>query len=1264
MRLYLIASVFFMALLSYGQDCKTAYPTALKAYQSEDYTNAIAIAENALKTCANADLKSKAYLLQVLTASAVDGDLGSRGIAFADQEIEAFKSLELNGKGHHEAIRKKGQLLMATAKHAEAAATFSELAALKKQRGDGDYLYWRTVADEGDAWLAIKKYASAIPLYEAALTGFKSLPDAGEDLLYSLFNLSFALNEQKEWARAATRLTEFISLVEKNNLKEIPEYEQARRMLSTINASAQGAGGGSGFLVAEDRIKSLLKSALREQGNDLAKAINHYDECEKLIVENKFVNNTSFSVYLNYARFLYALDRYEDARIRTQNAKAQAEQLFKPDQAEMAYAMVMEADLLLKDKRTDQAISLYKPAVTNLLNHPGGIWISQIRWVSEQLLIADQHQIVVDMLTPVVQSAPFNTVDVGERLHLLKLYTIGYIDLRQTQRVIDFFAPKTKTETDPAMKQGFMLYSAQALKEQGNWNEALATLKQAIQLDGHARLEGEIHYELGRLHHQLGEYKEAELTYQKAITEIADSPDAKMIAPQLYNSFATFYIQLGNYTAAEKLFKELLTNEESESRFYNSVRQNFASMYQQMGKYELAKSLLIKTVNSDRRLLGETHPDYGIALQNLAAVYQRTGKLDSATLLYEQALAIDKAYYGEQSVAYATKLANLAAVYQELKNFTKAKELFIKALSIRKNVLHNEHPDYAYNLYNVGYLLYRTNESAQAYPYFRECTAYYLRQIKDVFPVLSDYERTAFYNRIQPVIQSYETFMVEYGAKNPALAGELMNFRLETKALLLNTSIKVRNQILSSGNKELIGKFAVWQHTKEQLAYLYSLSATERKANQTLIDEYKIKANDLEKWLSVQSTGFGSSMTSTAVDWVKVKSALKTGEAALEVMRISFPSDSVLYAGLLVTPTSAQPQLILLDEGKKLDERYFKNYSNSMRFQQYDLVSYNKYWQKFDNSLSGVKMLYLSADGVFNKVNPLTFYNPQSKSYVIDNLQLQLCSNLKDLVELKRGAKAASSALLLGFPDYRLDAQLKLSDVDDNTRSSNALSLVLGNGIADLPGTGDEVSKIKSALTTSQWKTETFTRKEASEDIVKKASSPSLLHIATHGFFIGDGKKNSQQVFGNDLSNIENNVMLRSGLLLAGAEKNLVSRMKGSPAEKADDGVLTAFEVMNLNLDQTELVVLSACETGSGDIKNGEGVYGLQRAFMLAGAKSVIMSLWKVDDEATQFLMTEFYNKWLSGNDRAHAFYNSQLDIKKKYPHPYYWGAFVVTGSL
>ena len=169
---------------------------------------------------------------------------------------------------------------------------------------------------------------------------------------------------------------------------------------------------------------------------------------------------------------------------------------------------------------------------------------------------------------------------------------------------------------------------------------------------------------------------------------------------------------------------------------------------------------------------------------------------------------------------------------------------------------------------------------------------------------------------------------------------------------------------------------------------------------------------------------------------------------------------------------------------------------------------------------------------------------------------------------------------------------------------------------------------------------------------------PQILHIASHGYFMTDLSEtgNAARVYGTHTQSIAANPLLRSGLLLAGAEYSILN----SPELKAEDGILTAYEAMNLRLNGTELVVLSACETGLGDIRNGEGVYGLQRSFLIAGAQSVMMSLWNVNDSSTAELMTLFYQNWLSGQSKHQALKQAQLSVKQQRADPYYWGGFVL----
>ncbi|MEM9121139.1 MAG: CHAT domain-containing protein, partial [Cyanobacteria bacterium P01_F01_bin.56] len=221
--------------------------------------------------------------------------------------------------------------------------------------------------------------------------------------------------------------------------------------------------------------------------------------------------------------------------------------------------------------------------------------------------------------------------------------------------------------------------------------------------------------------------------------------------------------------------------------------------------------------------------------------------------------------------------------------------------------------------------------------------------------------------------------------------------------------------------------------------------------------------------------------------------------------------------------------------------------------------------------------------------------------------------------------------------------------------------------VGPLPGTAAEAEALRPLLPNAEIRVEA----EATENLLKLVESPRILHIATHGFFLTDVERpdlNNQRGIGviasdapfsssGPLGVAVENPLLRSGLALAGFN----TRSSGD-----EDGVFTALEASQLNLFGTQLVVLSACDTGLGDISNGEGVYGLRRAFALAGAETQLLSLWQVSDFGTQSLMANYYENLTAGRGRSEALREVQLDMIEEggeYSHPYYWAAFVLTGD-
>ena len=303
--------------------------------------------------------------------------------------------------------------------------------------------------------------------------------------------------------------------------------------------------------------------------------------------------------------------------------------------------------------------------------------------------------------------------------------------------------------------------------------------------------------------------------------------------------------------------------------------------------------------------------------------------------------------------------------------------------------------------------------------------------------------------------------------------------------------------------------------------------------------------------------------------------------------------------------------------------------------------------------------MYFSGEGVYNQLNLETLKGPDG-SYVLDKNVIVPVSCTRDIVPSvpskrffakQTAAKAPElSAFLLGNPQYYEKA----------TVSESAGTAEDANW-DQLPGAEEEVNQIGKLLASAKWNTKQYVRKTATEDEVKQMASPRVCHIATHGFFLEEeeGEGDGENTGLRSETKMAENAMLRSGILLSSGGD--IYNQKGNLNTK--NGILTAYEAMSLNLDNTELVVLSACETGLGKVHAGEGVYGLQRALLVAGAHNVIMSLFKVDDKASQELMLEFYKDWLKTGNKRQALIDAKREIKKKWPQPIYWGSFVMIGK-
>ena len=903
--------------------------------------------------------------------------------------------------------------------------------------------------------------------------------------------------------------------------------------------------------------------------------------------------------------------------------------------------------------------------------------------------------------------------------------------------LLDFYSfsnqPSKGLETARRLRKTFPKNSAEnaiRLKSEGDFREMIGeyskserVLKQAINilsdLDMYASDENIATLSsLATLYERTGKLPQAEELYLDA-QSILDrlEGDNSDIQGGITNNLAWLYYKLGNYEKAEELYTQLLADDleyfGEESANYGQTALNFGLNQMYASKYGEAKKYLKLAKEVFDVATEPNDPVNAYVLNNLIVLNLRIGEADQAMEIGKQALAKYQEVFDDDYMETAWPYFNLGNVYMSVGELDKAAEYHQKALGIRLKRGGKKHPVYARSTQQMAILEWKKGNMEKALEYFDETFENYFNQINTYFPILSEEEKSKFYyNKLKPTVEQFNSFVIKAASDDRSLQGKMYDYQLTLKGIILSANKKVKQAILSSGDSVLVGKYEAWLGQKEQLAQLFSDGNMDESARNQKIDSLTLSSDNLEKELSKISAGFSKTIEGKKPTWQDIKGKLKPGEAAVEVVRFrDFATDSagiftdeVYYAALIVRhDTEDYPEMVLLRNGKQMETKFLSNYRNAIKYKINESRSYTLYWRPIANRLKDVNQVYFSPDGVYNQISINTLLNPQTKQFTLDELNIHLVSNTKDLLSVSAPSNNKGASIFFGYPNYNLGAveteesreagtaseaagiakaasenrgrgtarggrggrgggkeELDLTQVSiPRGLRGNMLRYMRSNSLlALLPGTKVEVELIDSLHGALNAEKKLYLSNEALEEAIKEIKNPKTLHIATHGFFLED---TGEQVGSGD--GYVENPLLRSGLILAGANSFIRTGEIGSDLELVDDGILTAYEAMSLPLDDTELVVLSACETGLGEVKNGEGVFGLQRAFQVAGAKAIIMSMWTVDDAATQELMTNFYEEWLTSGDKHAAFIKAQKTLKDKWKKPYYWGAFVIVGN-
>lgn len=525
-------------------------------------------------------------------------------------------------------------------------------------------------------------------------------------------------------------------------------------------------------------------------------------------------------------------------------------------------------------------------------------------------------------------------------------------------------------------------------------------------------------------------------------------------------------------------------------------------------------------------------------------------------------------------------------------------------------------------------------------------------KFKNGFAFLTEGEKKELMKDYTKQLDFYFSILLLASDKDKAKGNDILNKVLQSKGLILEYTKKQNEKLKAIKDpalKEMITRVQLLRAKQTSFNEVRKKDSSPKWMDSILVNGKKI--NDLEQGIN-QKLGTAEDFLGN-VTWQEVQKKLKDGEVYLEIVRIardSFMNDKpkVQYWAFVIRPGSSVPDYFMISEGEAFESRNLRFYQNNIRTLQDDMDSYNVYWQKINESIKGAKAAFVSSDGAYHLINPLTLKNPATGKYVVDELEVTRLSSGRDLLASAKVIPAATSITLIGNPDFKMSrkgkanlqaAAVSLDVVNAQTRNRA--------GIAELPGTEKEIQMIGTAVQPRGLKVVALEGQQAIEANVKSLKSPSVLHFATHGVF-------------DDIQDKTDSYM-KSKLVLAGAADP--EPFSFEDYQKYDDGFLTGYEVTQLDLSNTQLTVLSACQTGLGDLQGGEGVWGLQRAFQLAGSRAVMGSLWNIDDQTTVLFMDEFYKTWMRGDSFGNAYRKAMTTTRAKFSHPYYWGPFVLLSN-
>ena len=788
---------------------------------------------------------------------------------------------------------------------------------------------------------------------------------------------------------------------------------------------------------------------------------------------------------------------------------------------------------------------------------------------------------------------------------------------------------------------------------------------------------------LARLYQRTGRLSQAREIYQKIanLYKVSGRKDPEVAV--FYIDLASFYLLSGDYLKAQQTAEEALQLarelQGEGSASYVDALLAAAAVEEALGRYDNQNRYLLSAAESQKRFYGgkpalalartylklaqnnlfRTYPDSvriylekalseADQAQNTAPLEYASLNLDAIPLLLylgqlstaEERLQIARTLIEAQLNLRHPERIRLyllsARIHKAKGENLKALAEYKRFITLWKALYGEKHPEYPFYLGEMADYYWAAQDYNSTKKTYEKSAKLILDQVDKIFTGLSESDKTRYWARIRNILEKYYAYAFYTGV--PGTQERAYNVYLATKALILSETAQLRRRLEKSSDTTIARVYREWQEQKDYVTRLYTYTAQELAELGVNLAQEEARLNALEREL----TALLGDIRLNRPSWKDIRAKLPEGTVTIDWVRTRVPAtDSIVYYAILITPRVKKPIVIPFPDGKKMEEYYFFRYSQSILNFERDTTSYRAYWAPIAAQLPpDTKTLLVSNDGVFNQINLSTIALPEG-GYLVDKYQVIYHSRLASLAKPPRPIKyyEGRKAWIVADPDY-----------NDGLPPDSVY-------VPELPGTAQEAQALQNLLQSAGILPYIYTRREASEIRSRQARSPYILHIATHGVFLPYDERIGELI-GIQSSSALVNPLFRSALLLADAGKTMI---RGEAQDPENDGFLNAYEILGLSLDNTEVVTLSACETGVGEIQNGEGVYGLQRALLIAGARNLILSLWRVDDEATRDFMTTFYRQWLVVRlPIADAFWTTQKEMRKARPQPYFWGAFVL----